>query len=60
MLRWPVVRIGARQYKEQGSAVLLVLLVCLAAAVVVQTASLTLLLAERALADESVGRQRLQ
>jgi hypothetical protein len=44
---------------QQGSALLLVFFVCMAAAVVLQAAWGTLLCAQRAVADESVGRQRL-
>jgi hypothetical protein len=46
--------------REEGSALLLMLFICLATATVLQAASTALLFAERAAADESVGRQRLQ
>ncbi|MCL5736203.1 MAG: hypothetical protein M1274_11545 [Actinobacteria bacterium] len=45
--------------EEEGSALLLVLFICLAAAVVLQAATGVYLCAQRALADESLGRQRL-
>lgn len=44
--------------RQDGSALLLVLFVCLAVAVAVQTLSTVVLCAERAVIDESVGRNR--
>lgn len=44
---------------QGGSVLILMLFVCLAVAVVVQTLSATVICATRAVADESVGRRRL-
>jgi hypothetical protein len=44
---------------ERGSALILVLFACLATAVVLQSLTTVLLCAQRAVVDESVGRERL-
>jgi hypothetical protein len=48
-----------RAGRQAGSALILVLFACLATAVVLQSLCNVLVIAERALVDESVGRERL-
>lgn len=50
---------SAGRRNEVGSALLVVFFVCVAAAIVLQAAWGTVLCAQRAVSDESVGRQRL-
>jgi hypothetical protein len=50
---------ASRLELHAGSALILVLFACLATAVVLQSLCTVLLIAERALVDESVGRERL-
>ena len=56
-MRWPN---GLRGRPERGSVVLFALFVCLAVAVVVQTLSVVVLCAHRALATEADGRARME
>jgi hypothetical protein len=49
----------SRPERQAGSALILVLFACLATAVVLQSLCTVLVIAERALVDESVGRERL-
>jgi hypothetical protein len=50
---------ASRLERHAGSALILVLFACLATAVVLQSLCTVLVIAERALVDESVGRERL-
>ncbi len=49
----------SRPGRQAGSALILVLFACLATAVVLQSLCTVLVFAERAVVDESVGRERL-
>lgn len=50
---------GFLRHRQEGSALLVTLFVCLATAVVLQAAWGAIMLAQQAMVDESLGRQRL-
>lgn len=58
-MRGGVDKAALRRQTQRGSVLVFTLLVCLGVAVIVQVLTAVVLCAERALVDESVGRQRL-